>query len=699
MPGSHPSNSPIADANGGGGSTVNENDTGHRHHRHTYDQRQQSEYVQIYDTEDHTWSHEHHHNNQLDERWSLDLARDGAMVNDRRFAAGGWGAGEDNIEADPFHQQRVNNARIAEFVRPTNTASTSIDQPHTIESYIDYEDYRFMLARVSSIHLNSPGSGRDSSVSDLADGHTHSPYSVQVEELTDNGSDQRSVEGDDVALIFDAIMTETDRGQDNLEETASENIYDSQHIMVHNQRVLEHQMLRARADYNESPTRRPLSFSYIDNRETMGVPQSFESFHSNTAPLNQDEEHPAAALDQYSPTYGLGGFHQQQSMSISSSYFSPSTESTIVLSSPPPGRVSGSFPYSSQSTIHPYSARPAYTNGQSEATDYSVSSPNHNGGSYRPFVTGRELTAQQQQLPLDPRMAWPRSTSPWEEESSEHSSDNELDMDGGRIISGTSEGGSWSIYGSVTRSSSFEEHRYRHHHRQQHHGAQQDGTPGGVSGSPPAASVSGLGTNPFLSRRQRQEPLRRGPVASSFPGSGITNIPIPSRYINPQPFNHMQYTASTGSHIFRPRDISTGYSHHNGYHRRDPTLDSNLNSRGRSVHSQPRPYSETIERAETGGWTVPNLSSTAGPTSSQQRDPGLEYRLRADIGMKEVIRMACRFCETVICERGMKAQLLADHTIGLMSTDDEPHSVQFVGEEYRPTNCYCKIMDTACLVW
>jgi len=585
------------------------------------------------------------------------------MTSERRHDRGGWLGGDDIVETDPSRQQRpTSNGRISEFLRPTNTESESgsTDQPHRIESYIDHEDYRFMITGVSNIHMSSPRSGEDNYVSDLDDSFTHSPYSTQVEELIDGDSDQLSVEGDEVALIFDAIMGETDRDQDTREEIASEDIYDTQHIMVHNQRVLEHQMRWARADYSESPTRRPLSFRYLDDMETLDAPQSFESFHSNTAPPIQEEEHPATALDQYSPTYNLGGFHQQPSMSISASYFSPSTESTIVLSSPPPGRVSGSFPYGSQSGVHPYSARSANRSGHAEAAGYSGSAPNHGGGPYRPFVTGGELAAQQQQSPLDLRSAWPGAISPWEEESPEQSSDNELDMNGGRIISGNSEGGHWSMFGSVTRGNSFEEHRHRHYHRQRQYQSQQDGAHGSVSESRPAASALGLGANTLLPRVSRQESHRRSPQTSSFPGSGITNIPIPSRYINPQPFNHTQYNASTGSHIFRPRDISTGNNHDNGYRRPDVSYDSSVNSRHRSGHSQSRPYSETIERAEIESWTAPNLSSTAGTTtSSQWRDLGQEYRGRTDIGMKEVIRMACRFCETVICERGMKVSAQA----------------------------------------
>ncbi|KAF9166057.1 Protein fam72a [Actinomortierella ambigua] len=61
------------------------------------------------------------------------------------------------------------------------------------------------------------------------------------------------------------------------------------------------------------------------------------------------------------------------------------------------------------------------------------------------------------------------------------------------------------------------------------------------------------------------------------------------------------------------------------------------------------------------------------------------------IGLKEVVRMACRFCEAV-------AQLLADQTIGLFSTDDAPVTVELIGDAYQPTNCSCEISDTACLV-
>ncbi|KAG0244057.1 Protein fam72a [Actinomortierella wolfii] len=105
----------------------------------------------------------------------------------------------------------------------------------------------------------------------------------------------------------------------------------------------------------------------------------------------------------------------------------------------------------------------------------------------------------------------------------------------------------------------------------------------------------------------------------------------------------------------------------------------------------------------------PSLPSSMGsqqgyryypPANRVHYSRGEEYQSsqQRQIGLKEVVRMACRFCEVLLCERGMKAQLLADQTIGLFSTDDEPVTVELIGDPYRPTNCSCEISDTACLV-
>ncbi|KAG0057281.1 Protein fam72a [Gryganskiella cystojenkinii] len=680
---------------------------------------------------------------------------------DRYFVSQGTSSASESVvnrgDIDHSHQGPSNypdfSDQFSEFVRSNHLERRVNEQPHTIETYIDLEDsYQSILTAVSNIHMSQSRPSED----DLTSNHhmdssgrvlSHSPYSMHVEEL--NGGDEleeiiivEEGQGDEETPMAHGLdhgntgLEEETRGDfDRSRSVDSESglgdLYDMQHILVHNQRIRESQLHQSLVEYSQQSSRYRGSYPRSDNErilDTIGVPSSFESFHTNSSPFSSDEANPAAALDRYSPTHSLSGFLQQPSMSISSSYFTPTSESTIVLSSPPPGRTSGTFPYNSHSSVLPQSTQPVLGDGNALMTNNNTATLRHGGGPYRPFVTGRELAAQQQQMyqnlqsvseqpPLDLRSTWPGAVNPWETEASDYSED-EFDEEGGQVEFGDSDTGHWSAYGSLTGSRSFEEHRHQHYHRQrqfQHRYRQSEqllhqyqhpaheGNPGGVAATAsarPAAAVLGLGASPLLSRMHHESP-RRGPhsMSSSFPGSGMTNIPIPSRYINPQPFNHAQYTSSTGSHLFRPHDISTGYNHQNGYRRPNPSYEvtATATARRRYVNGQPLPYSETIERAEAGGWTAPNLSSTSGSTSSShwndETHPG-----RSNIGMKEVIRMACRFCDTVICERGMKAQLLADHTIGLMSTDDEPHSVQLVGEEYRPTNCSCRIMDTACLV-
>ncbi|KAG0372548.1 Crossover junction endonuclease mus81 [Mortierella sp. AD032] len=186
--------------------------------------------------------------------------------------------------------------------------------------------------------------------------------------------------------------------------------------------------------------------------------------------------------------------------------------------------------------------------------------------------------------------------------------------------------------------------------------------------------------------------------------SPSSNIPIPSRYINPPPFINPQYTSSytatsTSSNFYRPSNITTTQNQY-AYRRSNVSNDYEFPSgpRRRAVNGPTQSYSETVERAEAGGWAPTLHASTAGSTSTTWYDEPLEYRGRHNIRLKEVVRMACRFCESIICERGMKAQLLADQSVALLSTDDAPQSVQLVGVDYKPTNCLCRIKDTACLV-
>ncbi|KAL1915934.1 uncharacterized protein VTP21DRAFT_6322 [Calcarisporiella thermophila] len=64
---------------------------------------------------------------------------------------------------------------------------------------------------------------------------------------------------------------------------------------------------------------------------------------------------------------------------------------------------------------------------------------------------------------------------------------------------------------------------------------------------------------------------------------------------------------------------------------------------------------------------------------------------------KTVVRLNCRFCDRLVCLRGMKAMLLANNSVQLYSTDTPPLSVQLLEEDYTTSNCGCKLRDIACL--
>jgi len=65
---------------------------------------------------------------------------------------------------------------------------------------------------------------------------------------------------------------------------------------------------------------------------------------------------------------------------------------------------------------------------------------------------------------------------------------------------------------------------------------------------------------------------------------------------------------------------------------------------------------------------------------------------------KRVLELLCRFCSNIVCDRGMKAILLADTAVELYSTDVPPvDCVDLVNESYQTAKCKCKIKDVACL--
>lgn len=94
---------------------------------------------------------------------------------------------------------------------------------------------------------------------------------------------------------------------------------------------------------------------------------------------------------------------------------------------------------------------------------------------------------------------------------------------------------------------------------------------------------------------------------------------------------------------------------------------------------------------------LPNQRQPRIVTSASSR---ASERINRLFGEKMVMELSCRFCATALCDRGMKALLLADTSTELYSTDLSPHAATtLVGGDYQTPCCDCRISDVACLTW
>ena len=86
--------------------------------------------------------------------------------------------------------------------------------------------------------------------------------------------------------------------------------------------------------------------------------------------------------------------------------------------------------------------------------------------------------------------------------------------------------------------------------------------------------------------------------------------------------------------------------------------------------------------------------------NSQQQQQLQQQRERSNSHLRNkiVFALSCRFCQSGLCKRAMRAILLADTKVELYSTDIPPDSHALAtGEEDRVTQgCLCRIRDTLC---
>ncbi|KAF8941017.1 Protein fam72b [Dissophora ornata] len=689
MPGSHPFNSPNAGSRSVMDETRVESDVHQPRYDHSHHQLQQPPFR-------HSTPIEENENDMSIDSYISGLS----SPSESSATASGRNSVDNSITHGATYEDvpEINfAARFSDFVHSARREASS-EHP-VIETYIDNEEYQSLLAAVSNIHVSQSMSREG--LENLNEAPTSHPdvsgrtHSNQV--LTHSS---HAIQDDTVSIERREVEILDDEDDYSSNTNSPTHIYDLQHIMVHNQRQLENQLRQSRELYarrRDSAHSETETFqepaTYSDNAlssEALHWPDSIAIGGVDRA-VRQPLQEPYLAERQY-----RRGSNEQASFdprpSISSSYFSPTTESTIVLSSPPPGRPSSMLPHNPQSNMHPHAVLPGYLIS-GHIMNASVAPVQQDSSPYRPFFTGRDITLQRQEQQEQERAhqhSVSITTNPGDDNPSDIS-DGESDHDNGLLVDGDNAGGHWFAYGSLSqRVRSFEQHRYQYYRglqlQLQHRQSIEDVTMESqhLTGLP---ITDNFDPRPAMSLPQSisAESLRRSPDAqytATYPGS---RIPIPLRYINPQPFSHPQYTstatAASSSNLSRPHDImTTSYNHHNGY--RQPSAsesyDSSGGSRRRNTSNSGHVYSETVERAEAGGWALPSVSSAIRPPYSWY-ESSREGRPRTSIGLKEVVRMACRFCEAIICERGMKAQLLADQSVALLSTDDAPQTGNAIG--------------------
>lgn len=81
----------------------------------------------------------------------------------------------------------------------------------------------------------------------------------------------------------------------------------------------------------------------------------------------------------------------------------------------------------------------------------------------------------------------------------------------------------------------------------------------------------------------------------------------------------------------------------------------------------------------------------------QQQQQQQQNRSTGHLRNKIVFSLSCRYCNSQVCGRAMRAILLADTKVELYSTDIPPSLHTATGEEDRLTHgCHCRIRDTLC---
>ncbi len=89
------------------------------------------------------------------------------------------------------------------------------------------------------------------------------------------------------------------------------------------------------------------------------------------------------------------------------------------------------------------------------------------------------------------------------------------------------------------------------------------------------------------------------------------------------------------------------------------------------------------------------VQNTAGINPSATSN----YRVNNALRNKIVFKLNCAYCKISVCDRAMRAILLADTKVELYSTDIPPKAVVAMDEDRMTAGCNCRIRDTVRSGW
>lgn len=99
------------------------------------------------------------------------------------------------------------------------------------------------------------------------------------------------------------------------------------------------------------------------------------------------------------------------------------------------------------------------------------------------------------------------------------------------------------------------------------------------------------------------------------------------------------------------------------------------------------------------GMTVQNLRASNPSNPANTGTVRSMNPVNSALRNKIVYRLNCLYCKTHVCDRAMRAILLADTKIELYSTDIPPRFLKTMDEDRLTQGCNCRIRDTVCTGW